>query len=347
MNNSRDHVESYYGEILTNKADLKTGACCSPDQMSAAARQALKNIHPEILDKFYGCGSPLPAALEGLTVLDLGCGTGRDAYILSQLVGERGKVIGVDLTREQISVAEKHQEWHRNKFGFKISNVEFILGKIENLVALGIADHSVDLVVSNCVLNLTADKEPVFSEIFRVLKPGGELYFSDIFADRRIPEHFFADKTLRGECLAGAIYREDFRRMLQREMIFDYRICACSSVPINDPEVREKIGQINFLSETIRTFKLEFEDRCEDYGQKAIYNGQLTDRPECFELDDQHIFQAGKLTSVCGNTAKMLSETRFKSFFTMHEKRKSHAGLFNLNSQKSSGRETRRTNSCC
>ena len=116
-------------------------------------------VHDEIKQKFYGCGSPIPLAIqEGMTVIDLGCGTGRDVYIASGLVGETGRVIGVDMTDEQLATARKHQEYHREQFGHSKSNVEFLKGSIDDLKALGIEDNSVDIVISNCVINLTEDK---------------------------------------------------------------------------------------------------------------------------------------------------------------------------------------------
>lgn len=204
------------GKDLTGTASLKTSACCVGGGMPASLRTLLGNIHPEVLDRFYGCGSPLPDLLSGLAVLDLGCGTGRDVYIAAQLVGPAGRAIGVDMTREQLDVAEEHEDWHRNKFGYAKSNALFVEATLENLKRAGIADGSVDVVISNCVLNLTADKEVVYKEIWRVLKPGGELFYSDIFCDRRVPEAAKADKVLWGECLSGALYVGDHDRMLER-----------------------------------------------------------------------------------------------------------------------------------
>ena len=159
----------------------------------------LRNVHPNVLARFYGCGSPIPPLLRGLTVLDLGCGTGRDTYVLAQLVGPSGTAIGVDMTPDQLAVALETEKWHADKFGFSAPNTRFIQGDIANLSSAGIADATVDVVVSNCVLNLAADKASVFREIARVLKPGGELFFSDVYADRRVPVHLQQDKVLWGE----------------------------------------------------------------------------------------------------------------------------------------------------
>jgi len=182
-------------------------------------KQVLSKIHDEVLSKYYGCGSPIPPLEKGLVVLDLGSGTGRDCFVASAFVGETGKVIGVDMTEEQLAVANKHIEYHTKAFSLAKSNVEFKKGFIEDLKSIGIADNSVDVVISNCVINLSPDKQKVLSEVYRILKPGGELYYSDVFSDRRIPEELQKDKVLWGECLSGALYIEDFRRMMQKNWI--------------------------------------------------------------------------------------------------------------------------------
>ncbi|MGW0825391.1 methyltransferase domain-containing protein [Streptomyces sp. NPDC002845] len=319
-------VKEYYGRVLASSADLKTSACCTDAAPPPYIAAALGRVHEEVMDRFYGCGSPIPPALEGATVLDLGCGSGRDAYVLAQLVGPAGRVIGVDMTAEQLAVARRHQDWHAERFGY--ANVEFRQGHIEDLAAAGIADASVDVVVSNCVVNLSPDKPRVLAEVFRVLKPGGELYFSDIFADRRLPAALLADPVLVGECLAGALYTEDFRRLLQRTGCADARTVTSSPVTLDDREVERKIGFAAFTSRTVRAFRLPLEDRCEDYGQVAVYHGTLDEHPHTFDLDDHHRFHTGKPQLVCGNTADMLSATRYAPHFTVTGERTTHFGLF-------------------
>jgi SAM-dependent methyltransferase len=327
---THEQLQEYYGRILTGSKDLKTNTCCCGEEsMPRHIRQILKEIDSEVIERFYGCGSPIPQALDGYKVLDLGCGSGRDVYIVSKLVGEKGYVIGVDMTDEQLEIARRHIGSHTARFGYRQANVDFLQGYIENLKELELADNSVDVVISNCVINLSPDKRSVFKEIFRVLKPGGELYFSDIFATRRIPEQFKDDPVLHGECLAGAIYIEDFRRLLRDVGCPDYRIVARNRVTIDNHGIEEKIGMVVFLSMTIRAFKLgDLEDICEDYGQVAVYNGKLAGHPHFFDLDDHHRFLCGKPMLVCGNTASMLQNTRFAKYFRITGDRSVHYGAF-------------------
>ena len=320
-------VKEYYGETLKTNKDLQTTACCSAN-IPSYLKPLISNICDEVNSKFYGCGSPLPFVLEGKTVLDLGCGSGRDCYILSQLVGEKGKVIGVDMTDQQLSIAKKHLDEHINKFGYSNSNIEFKKGDIENLNSIGIEDDSVDIVISNCVINLASNKKDVFKEIFRVLKPGGELYFSDVFSNRRIPETLQQDKTLVGECLGGALYIEDFRRLLNSIGCLDYRIVSSSNIDLKTQEIKAKLGMITFKSLTIRAFKLDFEDICENYGHTAYYLGTIPESPHEFDLDNHHKFITGIPLPICGNTTKMLNETRYKKHFKIIGDFSTHYGTF-------------------
>lgn len=325
----REVVREYYGRVLQGTRDLKTTACCNVDGIAPDQRAALAEVHGEVLERFYGCGSPIPPLVEGCTVLDLGCGTGRDAYVVSKLVGPDGFVIGVDMTAEQLDVAQRHVEEQTRRFGYDRPNVSFRRGYIEDLADVGVEDDSVDVVISNCVINLSPDKERVFSEIFRVLKPGGELYFSDVFAGRRIPAELRDDPVLYGECLSGALYVEDFRRMLQAVGCRDHRVVASSRIAVDDPVVASKVGMIDFYSRTIRAFKLDnLEDICEDYGQVATYRGTVPNNPHKFDLDDHHEFITGKPMLVCGNTAAMLQETRYEGHFRVVGDRRVHYGAF-------------------
>jgi len=276
-------------------------------------------------------------------VLDLGCGTGRDCYLLSKLVGSTGRVIGVDMTPEQLEVAVRHRDWHADRFGF--ANVEFLHGHIENLSTVGIADNSIDVVVSNCVINLSPEKPRVLAEIFRVLKPGGELYFSDVFADRRIPVELRQDPVLLGECLGGALYWEDFRRILQELGCPDVRAVKQNAISLDDPEVAAKIGMVKFDSVTVRAFKMPLEDRCEDFGQVAVYLGTIDRHPHSFDLDDHHHFETGRPLRVCGNTADMLAASRYGDHFQVLGDKSRHFGLFDCSPGPNS--KTAKADSAC
>lgn len=324
--NTHGSVQDYYGKVLQSSADLQTSACCTAEAMPRHLARLLADVHEEVKDRFYGCGSPIPPALDGATVLDLGCGSGRDVYLMSRLAGARGRVIGVDMTEEQLAVARRHQDWHAQRYGF--ANTDFRHGYIEDLAGAGIADASVDVVVSNCVLNLSPDKPRVFREIFRVLKPGGELYFSDVFADRRVPEALARDPVMLGECLGGAMYVEDFRRLMAEVGCLDVRSCSSAPIALHDPAIAEKAGNIAFRSVTIRAFKLALEDRCEDYGQVARYLGTIPDHPHAFELDDHHRLETGRPMLVCGNTADMLGAPRYARHFSIDGDKTTHFGLF-------------------
>ena len=149
-------VQDYYGKQLQHSDDLKTSACCDITQIPAWLKPVLANIHPEVLSRYYGCGLVCPPLLEGCRVLDLGCGTGRDVYAIAQLVGATGSVVGVDMTPEQLDVARQHQDYHRDVFGY--DNIQFLHGFIERLDELELEAHSFDVIISNCVVNLSPDK---------------------------------------------------------------------------------------------------------------------------------------------------------------------------------------------
>ena len=342
-------VRDYYGKTLKTSDDLKTSACCPAESPPDYVKSLLANVHETVQQKFYGCGSPLPVAAEGCTVLDLGCGTGRDAFLLSQMVGPGGHVIGVDMTDEQLSVANQYLGWHMDRFGYSEPNIHFVKGYIEDLNSCGIEDNSVDIVISNCVINLSPDKRSVFKEIFRVLKPGGELYFSDIFAGRRIPQVLQQDPIMLGECLGGALYIEDFRRLLRDTGIPDYRVVTSRSLAVEDPELAAKAGMIDFYSMTIRAFNVELEDICENFGHVAYYQGTIAENPHGFVLDDHHEFKTGLPYPVCGNTANMLTETRFSDHFRVDGDFNSHYGAFDCSSDTSpaTGSEREIPGLCC
>lgn len=325
-----EEVKEYYGKVLKKTDDLKTNACCTDDSaMSESVKKALSLVHDEVMSKYYGCGLVAPEKLEGTRILDLGCGAGRDVYVLSALTGEDGWVVGVDMTEEQLEVAERHKEYHARQFGYAKPNVEFRQGYIEDLKAVGIQDESQDIIVSNCVLNLSPDKLSVLQEAYRVLKEGGEFYFSDVYADRRISSELVDDPVLYGECLSGALYWNDFLRLAKEAGFADPRLVKSSPITIDNPEAEAKIGHIRFYSATYRLFKLpQLESECEDYGQAVIYRGGIPGHEEVFELDGHHRIEKGKVFPVCGNTWYMLKETRFEPHFEFIGNFHTHYGIF-------------------
>jgi|SRR6185437_4301152 len=149
-------VKNYYGKVLKSSEDLKTSACCDGGGVPSYLEPLLANVHEEVRAKYYGCGIIVPAALEGTRVLDLGSGSGRDVYMIAQLVGPNGEVVGVDMTDEQLATAEAHSDRHMRRFGFARPNVRFLKGYIERLEELGLEPASFDVIVSNCVINLTS-----------------------------------------------------------------------------------------------------------------------------------------------------------------------------------------------
>lgn len=319
----------YYGEVLSGSADLRTDACCTTAAPPPAIQAALSNVHEEVRGRYYGCGLVAPDAVNGSHVLDLGSGSGQDAYVLAQLVGEHGSVTGVDTTREQLAVAERHLDWHRARFGYAASNVRFVEGDIERLGKLSLPEAGFDVVVSNCVINLVADKAAVFSAAHRLLKLGGELYFSDVYADRRVPRVLLNDPVLHGECLAGALYWGDFDQLAKSAGFADPRLVSSRPLGINDPIIAATLDGITFHAATYRLFKLDdLEPQCEDYGQAVRYRGTLAGAERMFVLDGHHRIEAGKVFPVCGNTWKMLHDTRFRAHFEFLGDFSTHYGIF-------------------
>lgn len=322
-------VQTYYGKILQTSADLKTSACCTPDAMPEFVKPLLARIHDEVMARYYGCGLVVPTALEGARVLDIGSGSGRDAYLLAQLVGEQGEVVGVDMTAEQLAVARAHAEWHRERFGYSRSNTRFLEGFIEQLDKLPLEPGSFDVVVSNCVVNLSPDKPAVFAGARRLLKAGGEMYFSDVYCDRRLPDAVRNHPVLYGECLGGALYWNDFLSMAKAAGFGDPRLVTSRPIEVLDPELKAALGQARFYSATYRLFALDgLEPACEDYGQAVIYRGGAPGEEDCFVLDGHHAIEAGKVFPVCGNTWRMLHDTRFARYFDFIGTFERHFGIF-------------------
>lgn len=257
MNNEQiqKNVKSGYAEIVkrkTKKAFLPNiFQCCDPKEIATNigkeigySEEELK-IVPEDANLGIGCGNPtaLASIKKGETILDLGSGAGFDCFLASRETGETGKVIGVDITPEMVAQAKKNAE----KGNYK--NVEFKVGEIEKLP---IENNSVDLIISNCVINLSNQKEQVFKEAFRVIKRNGRILISDIVLLNELPD--YVKKSVEGHiaCLAGAVRKEDYINAMTKAGFSEIRIDKQTPFPIglmlNDP-IAEKIVRENNLTE--------------------------------------------------------------------------------------------------
>jgi len=368
MENTYDSVQNYYGKVLASSKDLKTSACTAAGRPHPLVRELIRKVPSEINDRFYGCGAPIPLGIDGLRVLDLGSGTGRDCYVAAAMVGEKGFVTGIDMTDEQLEVANKHVEPFCKEQGFAKPNMKYVKGYIEYLDQAGIEDESQDMVISNCVINLSPDKPRVLAEAYRVLAPGGELYFSDVYCDRRLPADVQKNEVLWGECISGAMYISDFEREARKVGFIDPRILTSAPIQIHDPELQLLLGEAKFFSITYRSgpwpspkrrwrevflgvrgtlvclplcadplpsrlFKLPglIETLCEDYGQYAVYKGTIKGSESAYQLDDHHRFVKGKPLLVCGNSGAMVGENGvswLSKHFEVVGDRSVHYGLF-------------------
>ncbi|MCZ6688830.1 MAG: methyltransferase domain-containing protein [Planctomycetota bacterium] len=329
----RESLRRYYGQKLKTASDLAVAACCT-DETARRFGDVLRLIPEEVKKKQYGCGSPIPMDdLKGLEVVDFGCGAGTDAFVASKLVGETGRVTGLDMTDEQLDVGRRATPSVMKRFGLAAPNVEFRKDYIE--VADTVPDGSVDLVISNCVINLSPRKDLVFGTIHRILREGGELYVSDIVADRRLPDDVRSlGDPYYSECLTGAEYQGDLRDIMEEAGFRDVRIVSRT---VLDEKVGKEAAQ--FYSLTLRGFKLTdpvLDRRCEDYGQFATYTGGMEESPVFFELDEGHTFERDRPAPVCRNTAWMLSRTRLARYFQVTEPVK-HFGIFDCAPRTASG----------
>ncbi len=327
--------ESAVLERYSDGANERQEALCCPVDYQT---DLLKILPEEVIEKDYGCGDPSRYVREGDVVLDLGSGSGKICYMAAQLVGDKGEVIGVDMNDDMLALARKYQAEIATKIGG--DRVEFKKGKIQDLAldidamedwlksnpitnaddlsALEnwkqkqtqesplIADNSVDLVISNCVLNLVndAEKQQLVNEIFRVVKPGGRIAISDIISDETAPEHLKNDKQLWSGCISGA-----FHEVEMLEMFHEAGFIAVSYDKWSDSPWQVVEG-IEFRSVTLTAIKRE-QTECIDKGHAVIYRG-----PFSFVLDDEgHEFPRGERMAVCERTFNVLSNEPYKDDF--------------------------------
>ena len=289
-----------------------------------------KILPEEIIAKDYGCGDPTPYVNVGETVVDLGSGAGKNCYILAQKVGAEGKIIGVDFNDEMLSLARKYQGEMEDKLGYR--NTEFVKGKIQDLklpldkletwLAANpidsvdkvaeyeaqcdrlrqqkplIVDNTVDVVISNCVLNLVRpqDKQQLFAEIYRVLKRGGRAVISDIVCDEDPTPKILNDPELWSGCIAGAFKENNFLKMFEDAGFYGIEILKREETPW------QVIDGVEFRSMTVRAYKGK-DGACWERKQSVIYQGPWKQVQD----DDGHIFCRGERMAVCDKTYQIMT----------------------------------------
>jgi arsenite methyltransferase len=312
--------------------------CCPVDYNT----EYLKAIPQEVIERDYGCGDPSKYLREGETVLDLGSGTGKICFIAAQVVGPKGKVIGVDMTDEMLEVARTNAPIVAERIGY--ANVEFRKGRIQDL-ALSIdlldaelkrrpisdaasflaADElaqelrvknplipndSIDVVVSNCVLNLVEAnaKRQLFEEIFRVLRIGGRAVISDIVSDEEVPEHLQNDPELWSGCISGALTEEGFVAAFTAAGFYGVQILK------RDEQPWQTVEGIEFRSVTIEAFKGK-QGPCVERNQAVIYKGPFKEVLD----DDNHRMERGKRYAVCDKTYNIYRKAPYSTSFEFIE----------------------------
>ncbi|XP_034556816.1 arsenite methyltransferase [Notolabrus celidotus] len=311
----RENVKKYYGSLLKSTCDLKTSAsaCSLSYRPVQSVSDALSLVHPEVTEKFFGCGIPFPAKLEGCKVLDLGSGSGRDCYAFSKLVGSSGHVTGLDMTEELIRTSCQYIEYHQEKFGYKEPNVTFVQGYMEKLSEAGIQNDSMDVVLSNCVICLCADKRAVLQQAYNVLKDGGELYFSDMYASKVLPDHMKQDAVLWSEGMGGSQFWLDFILLAQSVGFSTPHLVSASNIVIYSNELKEKTGDIKYASVTYRLFKLPKTPVLS--AATVTYKGTVADFPDQLVFDSCHSFKKGVAVEIHGEMAAILQNSRFNPDF--------------------------------
>jgi len=289
----RKVVRAFYG----NAAEAPQEELCCPVQPNP---EDLAHIPKEVVERFYGCGSPVGAAgiKPGETTLDLGSGAGIDVFIAAKKVGPTGRAIGVDMTAQMLAVARDAQREVANTLGYDV--VEFREGFLEQIPT---DTKSVDLVTSNCVINLSPDKPRVFAEMWRVLKDHGRIVVADIVADQEVPAHQRKDPRLWGECISGALTEEEFLAALERAGFYGLQV-------LNKSFWKEVEG-FEFYSVTVRGFKFEKTAGCVYVGQTATYIGPFKGVSD----EEGHWFPRNVAIEVCTDTSAKLSHAPYAGLF--------------------------------
>lgn len=300
----RAKVREFYG----NAAETPQAELCCPTKYDTSATD---HIPQDVLDRFYGCGSPMTTAgiKEGETVVDLGSGAGIDVFIAAKYVGKTGKAIGVDMTDRMLSVAHENRPKVAEALGYDV--VEFREGYLEKIP---VESKSVDLVTSNCVVNLSPDKPRVFEEIWRVLADHGRIVISDIVSETDVPPHLKTNPQLWGECLVGALTQEEFLAELERAGFYGLEVLKKT--------YWKDVEGYPFFSVTVRGFKFEKTQGCVFKGHKAVYLGP----GKMFVDEEGHQFPRNEAYEICTDTVAKLSNPPYKGFFAILEPGEERAG---------------------
>jgi SAM-dependent methyltransferase len=291
----RAKMREFYGEAAERP---QAGLCC-PTKYDDAA---VDHIPQDVLDRFYGCGSPMASAAvkPGETVLDLGSGAGIDVFIAARLVGPEGKAIGVDMTDRMLAVARENQPKVAASLGYDAA--EFRHGFLEEIP---VEDRSADLVTSNCVVNLSPDKPRVFEEMWRVLKDHGRIMISDIVSEQEVPPHLKVNPQLWGECLVGALTQEEFLAQLERAGFYGLSVLKRT--------YWKEVEGYPFHSVTVQGFKFEKRDGCVYQGHRAVYLGP----GKAFVDEEGHLFPRNEPYEVCTDTVAKLSRAPYDGMFAV------------------------------
>ena len=291
-------VSQRYAKAVTNGEEM----CCP----TGYNHEDLGQFIPEpVLKVSYGCGTPvgLSTVQPGEVVLDIGSGGGIDCFEASRKVGPQGRVIGIDMTDEMLSLARTHAPTVSKNLGYTQQNVDFRKGFAD---AIPVVDNDIDLIISNCVINLAPDKKKVFQEMFRVLKPGGRFTISDIVADQQIPNYLIHDKEKWGDCLSGALTIQNYWGGL-REAGF----CGLHQVTVIPWRV---IDGIHFLSVTLTGYKV-FSQTLPFSPTFATLTGPFSQVVD----ESGTTFQRGKPKQVDEQTASLLQLPPYRDQFLITE----------------------------
>lgn len=293
----RAKVREYYG----NAADKPQPDLCCPTAYDAGLTA---HIPRDVIDRFYGCGSPVALAevRAGERVVDLGSGAGIDVFIAARLVGPEGQAIGVDMTEPMLAVANENRPLVAAALGYDV--VEFRKGYLEQIP---VADRSVDVVTSNCVVNLSPDKARVFEETWRILDDHGRFVLSDIVSEREVPPHLKVNSELWGECLVGALTEAELLSQLERAGF--YGLTVLKKAYWKDVE------GYPFYSITVRGYKFEKRAGCVFQGHRAIYLGP----GKAFIDEEGHLFPRNEPVEVCTDTLAKLTRAPYQDSFAVLE----------------------------